>query len=279
MNERDSSGGPLRPRSKGHLNPGKSAPVSRYPAEPDLAPYVRHFWVPEWELPEGAAVTARILGYPSLNLVVDPTGVVVSGPTRKESRRVLAGRGWAVGVLLQPAATPALGYDAERLVDVAAQPLDEPGLRDEVVAAMAWPAPQEQRHQEAIEGLSRWLRARLSAGPESRLTTPSAQGLLANRAVEIVESDPAVDRVATLASRLHVSERTLQRAVRACTGFTPAQVIRRRRLQEAADRIRRGEGTDLSQVAQEAGYADHAHMTRDFADALQEPPSRFRRGR
>jgi AraC-like DNA-binding protein len=35
----------------------------------------------------------------------------------------------------------------------------------------------------------------------------------------------------------------------------------------------------LAEVAQEVGYADHAHMTRDFQEVLEEPPSRFRRHR
>jgi AraC-like DNA-binding protein len=259
-----------KPRSKGHLNPAESAPISRYPVEPDLASYVRHFWVPEWELEPGTSVTARVLGYPTLNLVVDPELVIVTGPTRRESQRVLEGRGWAVGVLLQPAATPALGYDAERLVD-AALPLDEPSLRAAVVVAMSATGSQEERHLAAVAVVSAWLRERLG---EHTLTD---QGLLANRAVEIVEGDPTLTRVADLAARLHVSERTLQRVVRRCTGFTPAEVVRRRRLQEATDRIRRGDAADLSEVAQEVGYADHAHVTRDFRAALEEPPSQFRR--
>jgi AraC-like DNA-binding protein len=271
LNGGDSSGDVTGPRSKGHLNPGESAPISRYPVEPDLAPYVRHFWVPEWELPAGTSVTARVLGYPTLNLVVDPTAVLVTGPTRRESQRVLSGSGWAVGVLLQPAATPALGYDAAELVD-SARPLDEPDLRSSVVEAMAGPGAPEERHLAAVAVVTAWLRARLG-------TEPSEHGMLANQAVELVEGDPTLTRVSAVAARLHVSERTLQRAVRRCTGFTPAEVVRRRRLQEATDRLRRGEAADLAEVAQEAGYADHAHMTRDFREALEEPPSQFRRHR
>ena len=266
MNGRDT------PRSKGHLNPAESAPISRYPVAADLAPYVRHVWIPEWELPAGVSVTARVLGYPTLNLVVDAGSVLVTGPTRRESKRVLSGRGWAVGVLLQPAATPALGYDAEELVD-SGRLLDEPGLLADVAEVMSAAGAAEERHQGAVAVVTAWLRDRLGS------TAPSEHGLLANRAVELVEGDPTLTRVAVLAELLHVSERTLQRAVRRCTGFTPAEVVRRRRLQDAADRLRQGSGSDLSEVGQEVGYADHAHMTRDFRAALEEPPSQFRRHR
>jgi AraC-like DNA-binding protein len=266
LNRRDSRAAE-RPRSKGHLNPATSAPIARYPASPDLAGIVRHHWIPEWALPEGRAVTARMLGYPSLNLVVDRTGVLVSGPTTAASERVLQGRGWAVGTLLQPAATAALEYDATTLVDTAVA-LHEPRLRHEVVEAMEEDAPAEGRHLAAIRLVEDWLRTH--AGPVHD------QGSLANAAVALVEEDPTVTRVADLAARLHVTPRTLQRAVRRCTGMAPQQVIRRRRLQDAADRLNRGEGDDLARVASEVGFADHAHMTREFRELIQETPRDFR---
>ena len=60
MNGRDS----VEPTSKGHLNPTGSAPIRRYRAPGHLAGFVRHYWVPEWALPDGRVVTARVLGYP-----------------------------------------------------------------------------------------------------------------------------------------------------------------------------------------------------------------------
>lgn len=264
MNRRDT------PLSKGHLNPETSTPVARYPASPDLAGLVRFHWVPEWSLPEGQAVTARVLGYPSLNLVVEADAVLVSGPTRAASERVLRGTGWAVGTLLQPAATIALRYDAADLLD-SVVPLDEPDLAGRVVAAMTAAGPAPSRHRRAVAVVEEWLRARL--GP------PTEQGALANEAVALVEGDPSVTRVAVVAERLHVTPRTLQRAVRRCTGLSPHEVIRRRRLQEVADRLRTGAGEDLARVAAETGYADHAHLTRDFRESVRQTPSDFRRTR
>lgn len=261
MNRPDTS-----PTSQGHLNPDRSPPVHRYPAAADLAGLVRHHWVPEWALPEGRAVTARVLGYPALNVVVERDGVVVSGPSTRVTERVLRGRGWAVGALLHPAATPALGYDAAALLD-SVRAWEEPALCGRVTAAMEADRPRAERHQEAVEHLERWLRLHL--GPVTE------QGRLANEAVALVGAGLSPGRVGELAARLHVSERTLQRAVRRCTGMSPLEVIRRRRLQEAADRLRHG-GSGLAGVASEVGFADHAHMTREFRDALAETPSDFR---
>jgi AraC-like DNA-binding protein len=61
--------------------------------------------------------------------------------------------------------------------------------------------------------------------------------------------------------------------------MTPHEVIRRRRLQEVAARLRTGSGEDLARVAAETGYADHAHLTRDFRDSVRQTPRDFRRAR
>lgn len=262
MNGRDST-----PRSKGHLNPASSPPIARYAAPSDLGDLVRHFWIPEWELPDGEVATARVLGYPSLNLVVDASGVVLSGPTRVASERRLEGSGWAVGVLLQPAATLALGYDGAAFVD-SVRPLEEPGLVRDVTAAMTRDAGAEDRHLAATVVLTDWLR--------ERLRQVGDHGLLANAAVALVERDPSITKVGQIATALAVTPRTLQRAVRECTGFSPAEVVRRRRLQDATDRLNR-ETTALSDVAHDVGYADHAHMTREFRQTLSQTPSAFRR--
>lgn len=270
MNGRDSG-----PVSKGHLNPAESAPVHRYPAPPELAGLVRHFWVPEWDLPDGERVVARVLGYPALNVVVESGGAMLVGPTLALSERVLEGRGWAVGVLLRPAASPAFVPDVHLLVDRATSlPEAVPGLVGRVTDAMEADRPREERHADALAAVTRWLAETVGLAPLHGVPTPD--GELANRAVDAVEDDPALGRVADLADRLGVSSRTLQRAVRRCTGFTPAEVIRRRRLHEATDRLVREPAADLAAVAQDTGFADQAHMTRAFRSTLAETPHRFR---
>jgi AraC-like DNA-binding protein len=263
LNGRDTSA----PVSKGHLNPGASPPIARYAPPADLRRLVRHFWIPEWDLPAGRTVAARTLSYPALNLVIEGSSLILVGPATNASERVLAGRGWAVGVLHRPAATLALGYDASRLVDTL-QSLDEPEMCERVAAVMSSAGPAEQRHVAAIGVVSDWLR--------DRVTDPGERGELANQAVDLIEHDPAGTRVADLARQLDVTPRTLQRAVRRCTGFTPAEVIRRYRLQDAATRLAAEPDSNLSTVAAEVGFADHAHMTRSFRRSLRETPSTFR---
>lgn len=85
-----------------------------------------------------------------------------------------------------------------------------------------------------------------------------------------------VVKVEQAASRLGVSARTPQRLARRYVGLPPGTMIRRRRLQEAAERLRNAPGTDIASVAADLGYADHAHLTADFRGVLGFTPSWYR---
>ena len=47
------------------------------------------------------------------------------------------------------------------------------------------------------------------------------------------------------------------------------------RLHEAAGRADGGEPVDWAALARDPGYADQAHLTRDFAATIGVPPSRY----
>lgn len=53
-------------------------------------------------------------------------------------------------------------------------------------------------------------------------------------------------------------------------------MIRRYRLQEAAQRLRDDPAVTIAQVAADLGYADHAHLTTDFRTVLGLTPNRYR---
>lgn len=126
------------------------------------------------------------------------------------------------------------------------------------------------RHGEphAVDEFADWL--------VENLPTPDDKGLLANAMAELIDGDATVLQVQDAASRLGVSTRTLQRLARRYVGLPPAAMIRRRRLQEAADRLRSDPDTDIAAVAADLGYTDHAHLAGDFRAALGFTPSAYR---
>jgi AraC-like DNA-binding protein len=59
-------------------------------------------------------------------------------------------------------------------------------------------------------------------------------------------------------------------------GVSPKWVMRRARLHEAALRADGGEPVDWAALAFDLGYADQAHLTREFTATIGVPPSRYR---
>jgi len=52
-------------------------------------------------------------------------------------------------------------------------------------------------------------------------------------------------------------------------------VLRRYRLLEAAERVRDGQRVSWATVAADLGYADQAHLTRDFRSAIGQTPAAY----
>ncbi|WP_347351322.1 helix-turn-helix domain-containing protein [Intrasporangium sp.] len=252
--------------SRGLLFPGRLPTFRRVPAPGPVAHLVRWFWIPEWDLPHGRTSRQEVVAYPASNLVVEPHLVGLAGPTTRVSHRDLTGHGWAVGALLRPAAVPAL------LVDPAAArdrylPLDLPDLHAAVADVMRGPDTAD-RPARAVAAFAGWLLARApETGEDARL---------ANSLADLADTDRTVLRVEDLAEALGVSTRTVQRLARRYVGMPPAAMIRRRRLQEAAERIRAEPDTDLAAIAADLGYADQAHLTNDFRAVLGHTPGRYR---
>lgn len=80
----------------------------------------------------------------------------------------------------------------------------------------------------------------------------------------------------TLAPVVRLSCSHFARACKNTLGFTPRQLVLRRRLEHALT-LMRDLSTPLSQVALACGFADQAHFSRLFREAVGTPPSQWRR--
>ncbi|MDR6986986.1 AraC-like DNA-binding protein [Paenarthrobacter nitroguajacolicus] len=263
---------------KGILYPARLPTFHRIPAPDSVAHLVQWFWIPEWDIEAGRSSRQHLIAYPASNLVVQPGDVILSGPTTRAAYRDLTGAGWAVGALLRPAAVPLFTNDPGALRDKELA-LALPDLHAAVSAAMTTP-PDDATHdggahrERAAEAFVEWL---VSLDPASSNVALSEEALLANRMMEVMGSDSDVLMIEDAASQLAVSPRTLQRIAKKYIGLSPSALIRRRRLQDAAERTRSDPTADLAAIAVELGYADHAHLTNDFQKYLGFTPSNYRR--
>jgi len=186
------------------------------------------------------------------------------------STTTLAGQGWAVRVMLAPAAGYLLAGPVDAFTDrhvhlpevlgVGAE-----GLVERVRTVMADDPHDVNAHRTAKAAVEGALRRFLPVDPE---------GELVNAVVTYIEDDSDVLRVAQVCDRFSLSERALQRLVRRRLGLTPKWLIQRRRLQEAAERLRCG-STTQAEVASALGYADQPHLIRDFARVTGMTPGQF----
>ncbi|MFT4082911.1 MAG: helix-turn-helix domain-containing protein [Nocardioides sp.] len=253
--------------TRGVLYPARLPRLTRLPPPPAAVELVGWYWISEWDIAPGRSSRQELVTYPVSNLVVEQDLVGLAGPTTRISHRDLIGRGWAVGALLRPAAVGAL-------VERPAQTRDSyvvmelPDLLESVRGAMD-AGEAASRHAAAVAAFSDWLVALAGELDD--------QARLANAMSELLMADPEVRRVEEAAARLAVSTRTLQRLARRYVGISPAAMIRRRRLQEAAARLRATPGADLAEIAADLGYADQAHLAADFRTVLAFTPSQYRR--
>ena len=90
-----------------------------------------------------------------------------------------------------------------------------------------------------------------------------------------IAADQGLRRVAQLADVCGMSERRLQRLFADYVGVSPKWVMRRARLHEAALRADTEGEVDWAALAAHLGYADQAHLTRDFTATLGVPPTQY----
>lgn len=226
---------------------------------PDLVPFVARYWAVEWDYP--TPYRQKIVPYPNVHVTVEPGDPPqVHGVSSRHVVKVLSGSGRVVGAAFRPGAFRCFLN----------RPLVE--LTDRTVPAEELPAlvgaPEEPVDVAALEA---WLRRSLPAA------APDPGGQEAGAAVALVAADPAIARVDQLAAATGCSVRRLQRMFAEHVGVGPKWVIRRYRLHEVTERMAAGGRVDWAGLAVELGYADQAHLVRDFTDLFGEPPTHYAR--
>jgi AraC-like DNA-binding protein len=266
---------PVERDSRGILHPGAGLErfrLGRVAPSPAVARFVDRYWLTSWSLPEGGRHEQHVLVHPVVNVVFEPGGATVGGVRRERFTRTLTGEGRVLGVMFRPAGfRPFLGRSMSTLTDTAV-PLaavfpEASPLERAVATALAAGAPDAGVAALVDAALATHLPADRQPSED---TTVWAERIAADRELR------RVDDVAALAG---VSVRALQRRFADHVGIGPKWTIRRYRLYEVAERAARHEPVDWATLASDLGYADQAHLIRDFTAAVGEPPTRYAGGR
>ncbi|MBV2152491.1 AraC family transcriptional regulator [Kitasatospora sp. SUK 42] len=255
---------------RGVLHPARAAElisVDRLAPAPDVARFVEYYWLVRWDLTGHAPYEQKVLAHPNVHLVFEAPRARVYGVDRSVFVRRLEGAGHVLGARFRPGAfRPFAGHPVGDLADRSVPAAEYFGpeadrLNEELLDGGPLGGEPEARRADAF------LRPRLPA-PD-----PVAEEVAA--VVDRITGSPDLCRVDELARELGLTVRRLQRLFAEYVGASPKWVLRRARLHEAAERARTDGGLDLAALAAELGYADQAHLTRDFTAAVGVSPGRY----
>ncbi|MGX5213472.1 AraC family transcriptional regulator [Streptomyces violaceus] len=242
------------------------------PAEP-LRRYIEWYWLIDWDLPEPYA--SHIVPHPSVNLTFqwdgadeedappygEVTGVALGLYTRK-----LTGRGRVCGAKFRPGGfrpyAPGMPVSHWTGHTLPAQDVFPQATAD-TARAVVTPADD---------------RARVAALDAFLLSLPCAPDPQTDLAIDLVErirADRTVRRVGDFAHARGLSVRALQRLFSAQVGVSPKWVILRYRIHEALEQAGHRDDVDWAALAADLGYADQAHLVRDFTTTVGVPPTAY----
>ncbi|MFD4375475.1 DUF6597 domain-containing transcriptional factor [Streptomyces sp. NPDC058486] len=264
----------------------------RHVPAPELRPYLEHYWLIDWALPE--PYVTHVVPHPSVNVVFQRYGPLgapsrlarpageVSGIGLGLFTKRLEGEGRVCGAQFRPGgfrpfapAWPVSAWTGRRVPlhdafpDAEARPgggLAGGTTGPAVLSAVLSPDDDHAR----VAALDAFL---LAHGP-----VPDPAADQAMELVELVRVDRTVRRVARLARLSGLSARSLQRLFASHVGVGPKWVILRYRLHEALERAEAGAAPDWAGLAAELGYSDQAHLVRDFTATVGLSPTAYARG-
>ena len=269
---------------RGVLRPDLAATrfrLARHAPSEALTPFVEYYWIPRWDLRGEPPFAQTILPHPNVHLVFEASGAGIFGVDRRLFTRSLSGLGLAFGVR----------FLAGGFRPFWQAPISQ--LTDRVVPAARLFGPQAEKTRQAIMRVgpensadsagtadsADEVDARMIGYAEALLCSvrPERDWMAEQTAalVSRITADPGLRRVDQLAAASGMTARSLQRLFADYVGVSPKWVMRRARLHEAAERADSGEPVDWALLASDLGYADQAHLTRDFTATLGISPTRY----
>ncbi|QNS04806.1 helix-turn-helix domain-containing protein [Streptomyces xanthii] len=238
------------------------------PAEP-LRPYIEHYWLIDWDLP--APYASHIVPHPAVHLTFQwdenegpPYGELTGVSAPGLYTRKIGGRGRVCGVKFHPGAfrpfapeTPVSHWTGRVLPYDALFPTTD-------IPAIVGPADDQDR----VAALDAYLLPLAPAAPDPQ--TEQARRLVAR-----IRTDRTVQRVADLAHDEAMSVRALQRLFAGHVGVSPKWCILRYRIHDALEAAATRTTVDWAALAADLGYADQAHLVRDFTTTIGVSPAAY----
>ncbi|HEY5960311.1 MAG TPA: helix-turn-helix domain-containing protein [Polyangiaceae bacterium] len=225
----------------------------------ELAAMVVGFWSVQWNIPTGERYEQAILPFPCVNLAYEHGEYRVYGPGTERFVATLTGQGWVTGVKFTPAGFSAFSRWSMRSL------VDRVEAAEEVAGHIRPPTPPTP--QGVMDSITEFLR--------KRAAQRTSDMELVDRLVARVQNDTSIVSAERLAKEAGISVRSLHRLFERHVGVSTKWIVRRARVQNAAERVAKGEQVDWASVALELGYHDQSHLIRDFREQIGETPAAY----
>lgn len=237
---------------------------NRWAPSESMSDIIEIFWAISWDLPEGEVFHQQLIPNPHANLMIYPEGLFVDGVVKQLFDYGLTGKGDLLGAKFRIGGLNALCNESMKALVNARLPADAVfgGPKEK------WLKPIDMTDQKSQ---SLWLEQLLAGYGTSR----SEGAREAERVLRILRDHPDIHSAAGLASACGLSLRTVQRLVETYTGVNPKWLIRVMRLQELKALYETNHQVNWSEVAAQLGYADQAHLIRDFKSFFGAPPKGY----
>jgi len=233
--------------------------LEREAAPAELRNVIEGFWLLRWDLGDRPSFEQEVLPYPCVNVAFEQGRFMAHGPSTNRFVAQLSGAGWVLGAKFTPAGFARLASVPMRALVDRVLPLEE--------AAGAAPKPVDNPAS-ARAAILEFL-APLAGDDEAVARI--------NALVDRAQNDRSISCADDLARIACVSVRSLHRLFEQFVGVSPKWVVRRARVQEAADRVAGGARVDWAAIAQDLGYHDQAHLIRDFRAQIGDTPAAYAR--
>jgi AraC-like DNA-binding protein len=239
--------------------------VKGYTVSQDLAPFVSHYWVMRWQVPEGKRFhPVEVLSQPVAHIFITATDAsvysVINGMFDYEAR----GTGAIAGITFRPGGFRTfLGKSMDTLT----------GERMPLAAVFSENTAQidsdilSQQDEHIVAALEKLLRTKpLQADPNVAF-----MGAI----VDAIQADETLSTVEAVAKKFHKSERMLQHLFKSYIGVGVKWVIIRTRLLEAVKQAYAAGHPDWATITADLGYSSQAHFINDFKRVVGTSPAQF----
>ncbi|WP_020616472.1 helix-turn-helix domain-containing protein [Paenibacillus daejeonensis] len=243
--------------------------LARFEPGPELLPFVEHYWFIRYTIDPQTPFSQTVLSYPNVHLAFEAEQgeqrALVYGVPLRPFVRQLSGTGYVLGVKFRAGGFyPFWKQDVNQLTGLTVQATGIFGADVEEWKGRILSAEDEAAMAEQAEQMLLTL-----------LPVQDEQATLAGQITIEAMNDRSLTSVEQMSERYELSVRQLQRLFRRYVGVSPKWVIKRFRLQEAAERLEQDSSVSWAELAVMLGYSDQAHFIKDFKAVVGQSPAAY----